>query len=186
MREGRQLYTANLLMFFSILLVLCQWRTRTWAGLEHPEEPAAKPQAPSIWATYIMQLLKKLPGLSLASLYQGYFGAVSPKPTSFLLAWDDNAVADLEKQYRSKRVLPAPLPMGLRDDKKFYNTAQLKEYPEPLCQLLAAAFYRHVQRTHHAEDQSFQDHSDEMIASLTPLVAPIIAGVSFGPDYAFN
>eukprot|EP00438_Fugacium_kawagutii_P035699 Skav234658 [mRNA] locus=scaffold1131:216616:224286:- [translate_table: standard] len=36
MREGRQLYTANLLMFFSILLVLCQWKSRTWAGLEHP------------------------------------------------------------------------------------------------------------------------------------------------------
>eukprot|EP00438_Fugacium_kawagutii_P035698 Skav234657 [mRNA] locus=scaffold1131:216186:216578:- [translate_table: standard] len=130
--------------------------------------------------------MQKLPGLCLSTLYQGYFNAVSPKPTSFLLAWDDGTLHRLEKQYRTKKILPAPLPMGLRSGTRFYHTAQLKEYPEPLCKLLAAAFYQHVRREHHGAAQDFQDHNDDVMDALTPLVAPIHADATFGPDFAHN
>eukprot|EP00438_Fugacium_kawagutii_P033595 Skav205245 [mRNA] locus=scaffold1794:421388:429761:- [translate_table: standard] len=85
------------------------------------------------------------------------------------------------RQYRSKRVLPAPLTMGRRHGSKFYHTAQLKEYPEPLCRLLAACFHRHITQEHHQQEQTFQQHDDDVIAALTPLIAQVVDGEILAP-----
>eukprot|EP00438_Fugacium_kawagutii_P021691 Skav224757 [mRNA] locus=scaffold1604:48812:54304:- [translate_table: standard] len=182
-KEGRQLYTANLLLFFSVLLILCQWRARAWGCLEHPALPY-KDDAPSIWTTSIFQLLARLGGNQVFTLFQGYFGAVSPKPTSFLTIWDFGHLESLEHVHRSKQFLPAPLPMGKQKGSSFYNTAQLKAYPAALCGLLAAAFKKHIDLVHHADDDDamFDSFPPALLSDLSGLVAPIVAGAQIGPD----
>eukprot|EP00438_Fugacium_kawagutii_P029954 Skav226336 [mRNA] locus=scaffold3640:16495:21969:- [translate_table: standard] len=186
-KEGRQLFTANLLLFFSVLLMLCQWKARTWGCLEHPATPS-KEDAPSIWMTGIFRLLCRLEGIQLDTLFQGYYGAVSPKPTSFMSIWDCGHLRSLEHQHRIKRHLPPPLAMGRKAGASFYATAQLKAYPPALCGLLADAFFHHVRCVHHTHDDDpddYVDHPPEVLQEFTSLIAPIVPGAMIGPDFAF-
>lgn len=145
--EGRQVWTGNCLMHFGLAMWFLQWCNGKFAALEHPAEPkgAKYEHCASIWRTPIGRMLTQLEGASLEEVFQGYFGAVSPKPTGLLLAHGPQDFATFASMYKTQQYLPPPLKMGRSklsdgDDAQYWATAQLKEYPRGLCRLLAGAF----------------------------------------------
>ena len=119
-----------------IIIKLCwrslwslQWaKNRIWAQV--PFHPACAErkygvQPPSIWLLPEMIALLKHPRARLLHLFQGLYGAKSPKPTSFLVVSDPHS-GDLMEQALVAGQLPPPLQMGRTSSG--YATNPLKRY----------------------------------------------------------
>ena len=136
-REARQIRVANALLQFCILLFLAQVLTGGIAIMEHPDEPAPRGMLvpPSIWNLPLMQFIKSASTVFPLHIKQGYWNALSPKPTLLLVTVPDSHGSDLLKCLEGFRVradLPPPLKMG-KATKSTFNTAALKHYPPALC-----------------------------------------------------
>ena len=179
--EARQLLVSNGLLMFALLLFLELWFQGKWAALEHPAHPDGErfPDAPSIWDLAILRLLCGLPQIQLATILQGYLGALSPKPTSILLS---NSVhfEDFVKHFYVRSTLPPAVTMG-RSNGRMYNTAPLKEYPEALNGCFAAAWHEWLLRNQMAPvTSSFSDHE----LSIFDKLCSNIGDGELGPDFA--
>lgn len=179
-RESRQVYVANILLFFAVIMFLSQWSVGAWACLEHPEKPK-KPKAPSIWATALLQVVIVLHGVQAQHLFQGYFSAASPKPTTLLTCNDQNRISLAEKDFRTCSHLPPPLLMGKDGSNGYFRTAKLKSYPRGLCRLLAYAFWAHTQSM--TRDDAVPP--SPALDFFSSLVSDIQDHGVFGPDFAF-
>ena len=86
-RELRQTTVGNKLLQFALLMMAADAISDTIGLLEHPSAPDEKPtRVPaSIWRLPIVQLMRKHPNVGLTHIKQGYFGARSPKPTTFMV-----------------------------------------------------------------------------------------------------
>ena len=105
--------------------------------LEHPAPPhdAEAKDLPSSWKTGACELLLTHPEVFALDLWQGKFGAKSPKPTRFLC----KGVPTLEKRLTEYGNLPMPPPLQMKKVNGMYSTAELKAYPERLCKALSQA-----------------------------------------------
>ena len=141
-REARQVRVANALLHFCILLFLAQVLTGGIAIIEHPDEPGPRGMLvpPSIWILPIMQYIKSASTVFPLHIKQGYWNALSPKPTLLLVTVPDCQGSDIMKcldGFRVRSDLPPPLKMG-KASKSTFNTAALKRYPQALCMGMAS------------------------------------------------
>ena len=85
--ERKHLALANKLLLFVLRLVLCMVDRPGFLLMEHPAEPedAEYRDLPSSWSCAPMQVLRAHPRIRTITFFQGLLGAVSPKPTTFLV-----------------------------------------------------------------------------------------------------
>ena len=141
-REATQVSLGNLLMGFAIVASLIHALRGNFLFLEHPADaymlgfgPA---EAPSVWATSLMQQIMKTGCFCQLTVSQGYFGAKSAKPTTLLLAGVDHADAkELEKTSRTS-TLPKTRSVGRVNGE--WATSGLKEYPPNFNRFLGLLF----------------------------------------------
>ena len=141
LREARQVRVANALLQFCILLFLAQVLSSGIAIIEHPDQPGQRGMLvpPSIWILPIMQFIQSASTVYPIHIKQGYWNAISPKPTLLLTtipATSGAAILKCLEGFQVRDTLPPPLPMG-RASKTTYNTAVLKRYPRALCRAIA-------------------------------------------------
>ena len=143
LREIKQISFANRLLQFALLMMSRQLITGNFGILEHPGLAAPRHglQPPSIWLLPCMQVMLQHSGARLLDIYQGYYNAISPKPTTFLCVADPFHADIIEEALtlsRTRMSLPPALRMGRRKDGT-YSTNPLKRYPPALCAGLAKA-----------------------------------------------
>ena len=83
-RELLQLDTGNLLLLFTLELLVNLAIAGGVGGLEHPAAPADESKA-SIWRLPLIAYLLSWKEFNLIELSQGLWGAPSKKPTSLLI-----------------------------------------------------------------------------------------------------
>ena len=181
LREAKQVITANSLMQFCVILHFIQWSKGKYSVLEHPWMPDQETHAsaPSIWKLRALRLLQALPGCELEQLYQGLFGAASPKPTGLLCAHLPHPLATFGKQFQTQRHLPAPLRMK-RLQTGEYSTFALKEYPSAFNTLLAQSFHWWFAHTDTHLTPSFSPEERQILKHFES----VLGQGSAGPDFA--
>lgn len=80
LRELRENILGNKLLFFSFDVMLCQILTGRVCMIEHPE-PRDVERFPCIWMLKAFRQLCRFDSLQEITVWQGYFGGLSPKPT---------------------------------------------------------------------------------------------------------
>lgn len=83
-KELAQILVGNGLLGATILLALVQFHYGNFMLVEHPSEPTDL-HAASIWRIAIVQLLERFEGVQRCRVWQGHYGAKSPKPTDILV-----------------------------------------------------------------------------------------------------
>ena len=139
LRELRQLIVANMLILFTFLCFLLQQIVGHFGMIEHPE-PAREAHKPSIWRTKIWRLLS-LRRTQTICVFQGLFGAYSPKPTRLAFTPEQPNLDAIFRSFQSTNILPKNVAIGIDTDGSF-RTTQLKEYPPALNRALAGVFHR--------------------------------------------
>ena len=137
-REVQQLLLANTLLLFALQAFFAMVLCGRFAMIEHPATPSDPSERwlASIWKLYIVEALRKHPWVQTATIFQGHYGAKSPKPTTLMFACGSGISVDaLLKECRTTQQLPKALKMGRSGGE--YTTASLKNYPEGLCRALA-------------------------------------------------
>ena len=183
-REFRQLDTANTLMGFTLSVCFLQAYTGGFALMEHPRSPAAymknKAHAASIWRSAVIQWLLATGWFFQQDVSQGFYGAPSPKPTTFLITGVNcQCAADLEKV---SRTTPMPANVSIGRENGQWRTSRLKEYPNALCNYIARLFQTWLIRHKDREPRDF-NHEASWLQDL--IVHEDDAVTSFGPDFAF-
>ena len=84
LKEVRQLDVGNLLLLFTLELLIMLAMTGGIGGLEHPAPPT-DPAKASIWRLPLMRYLLEWPEFEYIEISQGLWGAQSRKPTGLLL-----------------------------------------------------------------------------------------------------
>ena len=180
-KEAKQVLTANGLLQFCLLLHLIQWSKGKFSVLEHPwmPNPDTNATAPSIWKLRATELLCALRGCELEKVYQGLYGARSPKPTGLLCAHLPHPLAAFGTQFQTQHHLPAPLRMGQLQSGE-YSTFALKEYPSAFNNLIAQSFKWWLERT-----------DTHLVHKITPeetnilnRFKSVLGQGKAGPDYA--
>ena len=140
LRDIQQILCSNALLLFMLTIFVTQMIAGGGALMEHPARPGHRQgrQPPSVWLLPIVQLLLKCRQVRMIHISQGYWQALSPKPTTFLVTTpraDGRQFLEWLNKHRVTDVLPKPIEMG--HCKGIYHTAKLKRYPGPLCAGLA-------------------------------------------------
>ena len=135
-RELEQVIVANQLWGATLKLFGVALAHGAVALIEHPAAPP-EPEAASLWRLPLVQCLLKHERVQLTTIWQGYYGGTSPKPTSFLLANGAHSPATIFAEWCTRERLPAAIQAG-KNEKGEYHTAHLKEYPPDLCAAIAA------------------------------------------------
>eukprot|EP00438_Fugacium_kawagutii_P026298 Skav222156 [mRNA] locus=scaffold294:18701:21919:- [translate_table: standard] len=184
MRELRQLAVANvLLQVWLKMAALATIHGISWA-MEHPAEAVQVPQAASIWKLPQVQALFAA-GARRHTLLQGYYGAVSAKPTTFavyrLLAFEECA-----QRWRLRGVRAEDwIQLCGKDSAGNYHTMAAKAYPRNLSFLLAEAYVQRVISLQASAQACSLDH----LTSFSQAAAEILAarassGSEMGRDFA--
>ena len=109
----------------------------------------------------------------MIQIQQGFWSAVSPKPTTFLITTPNGSGPEYQaclKKFQTRTTPPPPLRMGKKGG--VFNTAQLKRYPGPLCSGLASIAVEmakqmiHPQGTDDLEQQNLVDPILEVATKL--------------------
>ena len=139
-KEVRQVILANRLLGFTIMVMLYILEMSLFMLVEHPGEPPQEEEGwlASIWRLFLTKAIRNNPNVHLARIFQGHYGAKSPKPTNLMIcAGPDFPVTEILEGLRSSDSLPQQLEMGWNAESKEYSTASLKSYPPDLCRALA-------------------------------------------------
>ena len=127
-----------------IRIFVAQLIAKGAAVIEHPARPAQRQgvQPPSIWILPIVEYLLTHSSVYMLQIQQGYWQAISPKPTNLLFVAPNvngSTIRQWLYDHRTREDLPPPIPMRrLNTPEGGYSTAQLKRYPEALCLALAS------------------------------------------------
>ena len=140
-RELCAVLEGNLLLGFSLQLMVVLATVQGYGFMEHPAEPSDEHMA-SIWRLPVIQMLLQIEGFHLITLAQGLFGAASPKPTSLLTLNLPQLRAHLHAGMITK-TLPAACSIGVNEAQE-YHTTSLKEYPPGFCRPLAVALFEAI------------------------------------------
>lgn len=176
-RELQQLDTGNLLLLFTVELLIMLAYTGGIGCMEHPAPPD-DPTKASIWRLPIICYLMTWPEFAFLTLSQGLWGAPSMKPTGLLLLNAPEMLRELRSWQIAKDV-PHQTAIGLTSD-GFWATSFLKEYPPALCAGLAGGFHKSLQG--HPVDDSFEVSSEFQGNAQRMTVREY--GQCAGPDFA--
>ena len=175
LKEVKQVIVANALMFFALICFLLQITIQRFAMLEHPETPR-DPTRPSIWRTALWKLIATL-DVQTICIWQGLFGAPSPKPTRLAFTPASPSLKQILKRHESETQLPADTSIGV-DATGNFKTARLKEYPPAMNAGLAAVFGA----WHSTFSPSFE--APPLSVDLLELVSGFeVPADGWGPDY---
>eukprot|EP00434_Breviolum_minutum_P032860 symbB.v1.2.029063.t1/scaffold3144.1/size62492/3 len=136
LKEFAEVCMGNTLLFFTGALFAISCFLGCICMIEHPAVPEwyQRRQTACIWRTGLLRTLLQLPGASSVQIFQGYYGAASPKPTMFAIS-NCKECADIFGAHRT-HPLPPAIKMGKKSDAG-YATAALKEYPAQLAKCMA-------------------------------------------------
>ena len=111
-------------------------RAATGCLLEHPDEPKDDASLASIWRLKVLRAMLALLPMRKLRVWQGQFGAKSPKPTALMVHGLRTLEERLEQQRSSE--MPATRSIG-RTAEGIFATSELKEYPPRMCLSIARA-----------------------------------------------
>lgn len=178
-RELHQLLMGNSLLGIAILMFVAAWLSGTFAMLEHPVEPGSTTSA-SIWKLEVVKFLVGLPQVQKLVVYQGFFGAASPKPTTLLLAHATSEASETFRLHQCRRLCPKTSSIG-RDQRGKFKTSALKAYPRALCMAIAAEWYAAVRRRDTAVTEG--TIPEDFHEAVEALHSAQIGESSMGPDF---
>jgi len=128
LKEILDVTLGNQLLFFALEVTLLQALMYRVAVLEHPAPPDPE-RIPSIWCLNATRAIRQLMNYTEVLIFQGLFGAVSPKPTCLGITSCTDPAKRLAN-FETTSVMPPPLKMGRGGQGHAeFTTAQLKEYP---------------------------------------------------------
>ena len=182
-KHQRQVLIANDLMQAWLLLVLAAYAKGTAIVMEHPAASLRNPDAPSIWKTVELQMLSKLPCTRQHRVIQGLFGAVSAKPTTFLVCHLKDFSQVLQSWHDPSVDSRKWIHLEGRNQDGSWKTSQGKAYPSRLNAAILDSIVRprdHLQVEELEVDQAFLAHVQLV------LDAQRTSGAMMGPDYAAN
>lgn len=180
MSELRQVCTGNELLGVSLILAVALWLAGSLFILEHPMEPEVE-HAPSIWRTPFLRFFADLPGCLKLLCHQGHYGAVSAKPTHFLMTHPPANVREIMEDCKTTLTLPIGGTIGRCADGRF-KTMALKEYPSPLCNALWKVAHQHI--VSRGIETTPVQCPDEILGRLSQLEAKLDhTADTVGPDY---
>ena len=170
-KEILQLLCANQLLLYMLRIFVCQLCSGGGALVEHPAQPPPRHghQPASIWLLPLIRILLQCKQVSMIQIQQGFWSAVSPKPTTFLITTPKGSGPEYQtclKKFQTRTTLPPPLRMGKKGG--IFNTAQLKRYPGPLCSGLASIAVELAKQMTHPQG------TDEINQEQQNLVNPIL------------
>ena len=177
-KELQQLVTGNALLGVALIMFMAAWLSGTFAMLEHPVEPGSTVSA-SIWRLEVLQFLAGLPQVQKIVVFQGFFEARSPKPTTLLFAHAAKDVDAVFKLHQTRRLCPTAVSIG-RNERGQYRTAELKAYPAALCRAMAAAWYASVKDRPLSPGEQI---SHDFAEAIEQLHKAQIGDSSMGPDF---
>ena len=177
LKEVRQLDVGNLLLLFTLELLIELALADGVGGLEHPAPPADETRA-SIWRLPLLQFLMEWPEFETLDISQGLWGAKSRKPTRLLLLNLKKMVPEL-RRWQLTGTLPTGVSIGLTDSGE-WATSALKEYPPALCAGLASGFLASLQEYPVEEGVEIDDIFRKQ--ALAMVITQYGAGI--GPDFA--
>lgn len=134
--EQQQVLLANRLLCFIMLAFVLLLRISRFAVVEHPASSAAASEAwlASIWKLFLTEVFQANEFVWKVDIYQGLFGAKSPKPTSLLFSVGPSIdVRAILEKGQTVEEMPRQLEMGWDRQAGEYQTASLKNYPGGLC-----------------------------------------------------
>ena len=137
-REIEAVATGNLLLLFSLEIMLWLYCTGGFGILEHPSEPD-DPSLAAIWRLPIIKMFLAFPEFQQLRVMQGLFGAKSAKPTDLLLLRLPRAVSTFHEW---RTCVNPPSGGSIGRDGTIFNTSSLKEYPPAFCGAIANVFLR--------------------------------------------
>ena len=177
LKEVRQLDVGNLLLLFTLELLITLAIEGGIGGLEHPGPPQDQQKA-SIWRLPLLTFLCEWPEFDFLEVSQGLFGAQSRKPTGLLLLNMSRMVPELRK-WQLTTTMPKGASIGKTATGE-WATGVLKEYPPAFCAGLANGFVATL-RTHPPDVEceispAFRTRAAQMVISHH--------GSCIGPDFA--
>ena len=134
--EQQQVLLGNRLLCFIMLAFVHMLRISRFAMVEHPASSAAASEAwlASIWFLFLTKVNQANEFVWKVDIYQGLFGAKSPKPTSLLFSVGPSIdVRAILEKGQTVEEMPRQLEMGWDRQAGEYQTASLKNYPGGLC-----------------------------------------------------
>ena len=134
--EQQQVLLGNRLLCFIMLAFVHMLRISRFAMVEHPASSAAASEAwlASIWKLFLTKVFQANEFVWKVDIYQGLFGAKSPKPTSLLFSVGPSIdVRAILEKGQTVEEMPRQLEMGWDRQAGEYQTASLKNYPGGLC-----------------------------------------------------
>lgn len=142
LREVRQLDVGNLLLLFTLEMLLHLAVEGGLGAVEHPAPPADESKA-SVWRLPILQLMASWPEFSTLDIAQGLWGAKSRKPTRLLLLNLPTMIPSL-RHWQLTSTIPQGTSTGRMANGE-WSTSSLKEYAPALCAGLAQGFLSSLQ-----------------------------------------
>ena len=156
-RELHQVLTANALWGATWRLFAACIQAGATLAVEHPVQPANS-HSPSMWRLELLRGLDRLPQVQKVTVYQGHFGAISPKPTTLMFSHPRCDAQAVMARSRTCHTLPPPLRRGKGEDGAYF-TAQLKEYPSgfsaAVLEVICASLQQSEQRDEEAKEDAF-------------------------------
>ncbi len=179
LRELAQVIVGNDLLGIAFIFAIVTWVYGCFMMLEHPKEPESQYSC-SIWKLAIAKFLLAQVAVKKLCVSQGYYGALSSKPTTLMCV---HATADIEAIFfrcRIRSTLPHASSIGVGADGKF-RTQSLKAYPRAFCRAIAESAFAHVLfRGFHNPDDAPPVLLQNAIESL---LASAMEPSNLGPDY---
>ena len=147
--SNNRLSWGNRLLCFIMLAFVHMLRIARFAMVEHPSSSVADSEAwlASIWKLFLTEVLAANEFVRKIDIFQGLFGARSPKPTTLLFCvGPDLDVQNTLFQGQTVSEMPRQLEMGWDRKAGEYATASLKNYPGGLCAAISSVCQQWLDR----------------------------------------
>ena len=179
----RQVLCANDLLQIWYLFMAYAISTGTAFLMEHPAKSKHISCAPSVWKLPETKWLLSIPGVREHLVHQGWFGALSSKPTTFL-TYNLQSFPECLDGWWDRTVNPHSwIKLVGTDESGQYWTAQAKAYPSRLNAAIAESFVKRVQTLECNEHTERVAISEDFVQVIRPVVTAPQA-FEMGPDYA--
>ena len=179
LKEFGQVAIGNDLLGIAINLAIVALIAGAYFFLEHPKCPP-ETEAASIWLIPLVRWLLIQPGVSIHHVWQGHYGAPSPKPTSLMMCNAPPGVPRKLIDARITQTLPQATSIG-KDSQGAWLTTRLKAYPPALCSVLAEIMSDFLKWR--GSNTTLSDLPEQWKAVLEQLCVPLPDSARMGPDY---
>lgn len=184
-REHRQLEVGTSFLYQAFLVVAYHMTCGGFAMVEHPAAPRDESRA-SAWSSAIAELFRRSPSTTLHTLHQWRWGALSCKPTGFLVHAVPGFVASMYRHRDLSATYPTEEAIGCTESGEF-RTSKLKEYPSHLCKGLATALLDQAKLDFQAGRSkscaSVPQELRDWIQDVDEISSPIHSHAHMMPDY---